>query len=55
MQERRYISMGQAHATKTLRQPLEHRPGVSEWFATTAALFNEVAAFYHPGAIHPPA
>ncbi len=47
--------MGQAHATKTLRQPLEHRPGVWEWFATTAALFNEVAAFYHPGAIHPPA
>lgn len=38
--------MGQAHATKTLRQPLEHRPGVSEWFATTQTLFNTVAAYY---------
>jgi IS605 OrfB family transposase len=47
--------MPQAHATKTIRQPLEHRPGVSAWFATTQALFNQVAAFYwqvldaHPG------
>jgi putative transposase len=53
--------MGQAQATKTLRQPLEHRPGVSEWFASTQALFNQVAAFYwqvldaHPGIIELPA
>lgn len=53
--------MGQAYATKTLRQPLEHRPGVSEWFATTEELFNEVAAFYfqvlssHPAVIELPA
>jgi hypothetical protein len=38
--------MGQAQVTNTLRQPLEHRPGVSEWFAPTQALFNQVAAFY---------
>ena len=38
--------MSQAHATKTLRQPLEHRPGVSEWLGTTQTLFNQVAAFY---------
>jgi putative transposase len=47
--------MGQAQATKTIRQPLEHRPGMSDWFYTTQALFNAVAAFYwhvldaHPG------
>jgi hypothetical protein len=38
--------MNTAQATKTLRQPLEHRPGVSEWFGTTQVLFNRVAAFY---------
>jgi IS605 OrfB family transposase len=44
-----------AHATKTIRKRLEYRPGVSEWFTTTQALFNRVAAFYfdviqaHPG------
>jgi len=47
--------MGQAQATKTIRQPLEHRPGVCLWFTTTQRLFNQVAAFYwqvldaHPG------
>jgi putative transposase len=52
--------MGQAQAIKTLRQPLEHRPSVSEWCATTQALFNQVAAFYwqvldaHPGVIQLP-
>lgn len=38
--------MGHAQATKTVRQPLGYRPGASEWFATTQALFNAVAAFY---------
>ncbi len=33
--------MSQAHATKTLRQPLEHRPGVSEWLGTVAAQVEE--------------
>jgi putative transposase len=53
--------MSQAHATKTLRQPLEHRPGVSEWFGTTQTLFNQVAAFYwqvldaHPTVLELPA
>jgi IS605 OrfB family transposase len=46
-----------AQATKTLRQPLEYRPRISEWLATTQALFNQVAAFYwnvldaHPGVL----
>ena len=35
-----------AQATNTLRQPLEYRPRVSEWLATTQELFNQVAAFY---------
>jgi transposase len=49
--------MGQAKATKTIRQPLEHRPTVSAWFTTTQALFNAVVAFYwqvldaHPGVL----
>jgi hypothetical protein len=38
--------MSHSHATKTLRQPLEHRPGVCPWFTTTRSLFNQVAAFY---------
>lgn len=52
--------MSQAQATKTIRQPLEHRPGISHWFTTTQALFNEVAAFYwqvldaHPGLLELP-
>jgi hypothetical protein len=47
--------MGEAKATKTIQQPLEHRPTVSGWFMTTQALFNAVAVFYwqvldaHPG------
>jgi hypothetical protein len=50
-----------AQATKTLRQPLEYRPRISEWLATTQALFNQVAAFYwdvldaHPGVLDLPA
>lgn len=53
--------MKPAQATKTLRQPLEQRPGISEWFATTQALFNRVAAFYwqvldaHPAVLDLPA
>lgn len=53
--------MGQAHATKTIRQPLEYRPGLCDWFATTQALFNTVAAFYfqvldaHPAVLELPA
>jgi transposase len=53
--------MAQAQATNTLRQPLEHRPGVSEWLTATQALFNQVAAFYwqvldaHPAVIELPA
>jgi IS605 OrfB family transposase len=53
--------MKHAQATKTLRQPLELRPGITEWFATTQALFNQVAAFYwqvldaHPGVLDLPA
>jgi hypothetical protein len=49
--------MGQAKATKTIRQPLEYRPTVSAWFTTTQALFNAVTAFYwqvldmHPGVL----
>src|SRR5215469_7760494 len=39
-------SMGQAQATKTIRQSLEHRHTPSLWFATTQTLFNAVAAFY---------
>jgi putative transposase len=35
-----------ARATTTLRQPLEHRPGISDWLASTQALFNQVAQFY---------
>jgi hypothetical protein len=35
--------MGQAQATKTMRQLLEHHPTVSAWFTTTQALFNAVA------------
>jgi hypothetical protein len=52
--------MSQAQATKTLRQPLEHRPGVSMWFTTTKTLFNQVAAFYwqvldaHPAVLELP-
>ena len=38
--------MSQAQATKTLRQSLELRPGVSLWFTTTQRLFNQVAVFY---------
>jgi hypothetical protein len=38
--------MGQAKATKTIRQPLEHRPTVSAWFVTPQTLFNAVASFY---------
>jgi L-amino acid N-acyltransferase YncA len=53
--------MSQAQATKTLRQPLEHRPDVSLWFTTTKSLFNQVAAFYwqvlnaHPAMLDLPA
>jgi putative transposase len=49
--------MPHTHATKTARQPLEYRPGLTEWFATTHILFNQVAAFYwqvldaHPGVL----
>jgi hypothetical protein len=32
--------------TKPLRQPLEQRPRMSDWLATTQMLFNQVAAFY---------
>ena len=35
-----------AVATKTIRQKLEYRPGISEWFASTQGLFNRVVAFY---------
>jgi putative transposase len=35
-----------ATATKTVRQQLAYRPGVSEWFASTRELFNQVVAFY---------
>jgi len=35
-----------AVACKTVRQRLEHRPGISDWFADTRALFNQVAQFY---------
>ena len=35
-----------ATATKTIRQKLEYRPGISEWFASTQDLFNRVVAFY---------
>lgn len=47
--------MGTAHATRTVCQQIEYRPGISEWFGTTQELFNRVAAFYfdvlqaHPG------
>lgn len=50
-----------SQATKTLRQPLEHRPGVYTWFTTTQRLFNQVAAFYwqvldaHPAVLELPA
>jgi putative transposase len=53
--------MSQAHATTTRRQPLQYRPGVSEWCSTTQQLFNAVAAFYftvldaHPGVLDLPA
>jgi putative transposase len=53
--------MSQAQATKTLRQPLEYRLGVSMWFTTTQSLFNQVAAFYwhvldaHPAVLELPA
>lgn len=46
-----------ASATKTIRQKIEHRPGISEWFETTQELFNRVVAFYfqviqvHPGVL----
>lgn len=33
-------------ATKTIRQQLAYRPGISEWFASTHELFNRVVAFY---------
>ena len=35
-----------AVACKTVRQRLEYRPGISDWFADTQALFNQVARFY---------
>ena len=47
--------MGTAHATRTVRQQIEYRPGISEWFGATQKLYNRVAAFYfdvlqsHPG------
>jgi transposase len=53
--------MSQAQATKTLRQLLEYRPGVSLWFNTTQRLFNQIAAFYwqvldaHPAVLDLPA
>jgi hypothetical protein len=34
--------MGQAQATKTIRQPLGHHPTVPAWFTTAQALFNAV-------------
>lgn len=55
------MGQAQAQATKTIRQPLVFRPGVSDWFATTQALFNQVAAFYfqvldaHPAVLELPA
>ena len=53
--------MSQTKAIKTIRQSLEYRPGVSEWFSTTQSLFNTVAAFYwqvldgHPAVLDLPA
>jgi putative transposase len=38
--------MGQMQATKTIRQPLQHRLLVSAWFTTTQTLFNVLVAFY---------
>jgi putative transposase len=35
-----------ASATKTIRQQLGYRPGISNWFASTQELFNQVVAFY---------
>ena len=40
------MSQATPTVTLTLRQQLEHRPGISDWFATTQTLFNAVAAFY---------
>src|SRR5260370_4622346 len=35
-----------AKATTTIRQVLNYQPEYGAWFATNAALFNQVAAFY---------
>ena len=49
-----------ATATKTIRQKLEYRDGISHYFETTQVLFNRVAAFYfgvieaHPGILSLP-
>jgi hypothetical protein len=46
-----------ATAIKTVRQKIQYRPGVSEWFETTQKLFNDLVAFYfeviqaHPGVL----
>jgi hypothetical protein len=36
----------QVKAQKTIRQRIEYRPGVSDWFETTQVLFNQLVAFY---------
>ena len=58
MLKRLFDRWGMALQTRiTIRQQLETRHGRSEWFATTKALFNQVAAFYfdviaaHPGVL----
>ncbi len=40
------MESGMASATKTIRQKIEYRPGISEWFETTQALFNNLVGFY---------
>lgn len=38
--------MGTVPVTRTVRQQIEYRPGISGWFDITRELFNQVAAFY---------
>lgn len=35
--------MTTAHVTRTVRQQIEYRPGISGWFDITRELFNRVA------------
>ncbi len=38
--------MAPIQATKSIRQQLSYRPGISDWFASTQDLYNRVVGHY---------